>query len=83
MGTQWPSLIQALVRRHSEKPEVFRQTIESYFPTLPRIELHARCAVARPGWDVWGLEAPAHDESNRIEGAADSQGELEAEGVKG
>jgi N6-adenosine-specific RNA methylase IME4 len=58
MGTQWSSLIQALVRRHSEKPEVFREMIEGYFPTLPKIELHARGPVARPGWDVWGLEAP-------------------------
>jgi N6-adenosine-specific RNA methylase IME4 len=46
------------VRRHSEKPAVFYEIIERYFPTLPKIELHARGAVARPGWDVWGLEAP-------------------------
>jgi N6-adenosine-specific RNA methylase IME4 len=58
MGTQWSSLIQALVRRHSEKPEVFCEMIEGYFPTLPKIELHARGPIARPGWDVWGLEAP-------------------------
>jgi N6-adenosine-specific RNA methylase IME4 len=62
MGTQWSSLIQALVRRHSEKPEIFREMIESYFPTLPKIELHARGPIARPGWDAWGLEAPAHEE---------------------
>ena len=59
MGTQWPTLIHALVRRHSEKPEVFRDMIDCYFPTLPKIELHARGAVLRPGWDVWGPEAAA------------------------
>jgi N6-adenosine-specific RNA methylase IME4 len=58
MGTQAPSLIEALVGRHSEKPAVFYEIIERYFPTLSKIELHARCAVARPGWEVWGLEAP-------------------------
>jgi hypothetical protein len=35
--------------------------IESYFPTLPKIELHARGPIARPGWDVWGLEAAGSD----------------------
>jgi N6-adenosine-specific RNA methylase IME4 len=58
MGTQAPSLIEAPVGRHSEKPAVFYEIIERHFPTLPKIELHARGAVARPGWDVWGLEAP-------------------------
>jgi N6-adenosine-specific RNA methylase IME4 len=59
MGTQWPSLILAPVGRHSEKPVVFCEMIENYFPTLPKIELHARGVVSRPGWDVWGLEAPS------------------------
>ena len=59
MGTQWSSLILAPVGRHSEKPEAFCEMIESYFPTLPKIELHARGVVSRPGWDVWGLEAPS------------------------
>jgi N6-adenosine-specific RNA methylase IME4 len=56
MGTQVPSVIEAPVGRHSEKPSVFYEVIERYFPTLPKIELYAR--GARPGWDVWGLEAP-------------------------
>ena len=58
MGTQAASLIAAPVGRHSEKPAVFYEIIELYFPSLPKIELHARSVVARPGWDVWGLEAP-------------------------
>ena len=57
-GTQWPSAIEAPVGRHSEKPAVFYEIIERYFPTLPKIELHARGATLRPEWDVWGLEAP-------------------------
>lgn len=55
-GEQWPSLLTEPVQEHSVKPEVFAQMIEEYFPNLPKIELNAR--RARPGWDVWGLEAP-------------------------
>jgi N6-adenosine-specific RNA methylase IME4 len=73
LGTQWPSLILAPVRRHSEKPEVFRRMIESYFPTLPKIELHARGPIARPGWDVWGLEAPGSDAFANVEGVGGRQ----------
>ncbi len=73
MGTQWPSLILAPVGRHSEKPEVFRRMIESYFPTLPKIELHARGPIARPGWDVWGLEAPGSDAFADVEGVGGRQ----------
>lgn len=56
LGTQFESLIRAPVGRHSEKPEQSYQIIETYFPTLPKIELNARCA--RAGWDAWGFEAP-------------------------
>lgn len=55
-GTQWPSLIIAPVGAHSEKPARFYELIESYFPTLPKIELNARSA--RSGWEAWGAEAP-------------------------
>jgi N6-adenosine-specific RNA methylase IME4 len=61
-GTQWPSVIAAPVGEHSEKPEIFAELIEAYFPTLPKIELNAR--IARPGWDRWGLEAPDEDETD-------------------
>jgi N6-adenosine-specific RNA methylase IME4/ParB-like chromosome segregation protein Spo0J len=54
MGTQFPSVIKAPRGRHSEKPEIFYQIIERYFPTTPKIELFAR--KARPGWRVWGNE---------------------------
>ena len=56
MGTQAMSLIEAPVREHSRKPDQAYEIIESYFPTLPKIELFAR--GARPGWDRWGAEAP-------------------------
>jgi N6-adenosine-specific RNA methylase IME4 len=56
MGTQWPSIVDAPPRRHSEKPDWAYKLIEAYFPSLPKIELNAR--AARPGWDAWGLEAP-------------------------
>src|SRR5271166_595143 len=75
MGTQWSSLILAPVGRHSEKPVVFYEMIENYFPTLPKIELHARGVVPRPGWDVWGLEAPSSAELGRVESAADGRDE--------
>jgi N6-adenosine-specific RNA methylase IME4 len=55
MGEQWPSLIDAPVMAHSEKPEVFFELIEEYFPTLPKIELNRR-GLPRPSWAAWGLE---------------------------
>jgi N6-adenosine-specific RNA methylase IME4 len=55
-GTQWESVIEAQVGRHSEKPEVFLEMIEQYFPNLPKIELNRRGAP-RPGWHAWGNEA--------------------------
>lgn len=56
MGTQFESVIDAPVGKHSEKPDQFYELIETYFPNLPKIELNAR--RARPGWDAWGNEAP-------------------------
>jgi N6-adenosine-specific RNA methylase IME4 len=55
-GDQWASALSVPRGRHSQKPEKFYEMIESYYPTLPKIELNAR-GPARPGWDVWGLEA--------------------------
>jgi N6-adenosine-specific RNA methylase IME4 len=61
MGTQWVSVIEAPTGRHSEKPAAFYELIESYYPSLPRIELNAR--AARPGWHRWGNEADADGEA--------------------
>jgi N6-adenosine-specific RNA methylase IME4/ParB-like chromosome segregation protein Spo0J len=55
-GEQYDSVIEAPRGEHSEKPEIFYELIESYFPNTPKIELNAR--KRRPGWDAWGLEAP-------------------------
>lgn len=55
-GDNWPSVLQAPVGRHSEKPGIIYDLIEAYFPNLPKIELNARSA--RIGWDRWGLDAP-------------------------
>lgn len=44
--------------RHSEKPEHFRNLIDSLYPTGPRIELFRR-GNAPGGWTVWGNEAAA------------------------
>lgn len=56
MGTQWDSLIECPLGRHSEKPEKFLELVEHYFPTLPKIELNRR-GPARAGWDAWGNES--------------------------
>ncbi len=45
-GTQWSSVIEAPVTGHSEKPEIFAEMIEEYFPTLPKMELFRRRAAA-------------------------------------
>jgi N6-adenosine-specific RNA methylase IME4/ParB-like chromosome segregation protein Spo0J len=42
---------------HSEKPEEFRQIIDTLYPHGRRIELFARKQVN--GWEVWGNECPA------------------------
>ncbi len=55
-GAQWPSVFIAPVGPHSAKPVRAYELIEAYFPNLPKIELNAR--ARRPGWDVWGAEAP-------------------------
>ena len=57
-GTQWPSVINAPIRQHSRKPDEAYELIETYFPTLPKIELNCRGA-ARSGWDAWGNEVEA------------------------
>ncbi len=41
-------------RKHSEKPEQFRQIIDSLYTSGARLELFARADA--PGWDRWGNE---------------------------
>jgi N6-adenosine-specific RNA methylase IME4 len=58
-GTQWKSAIEAPRSAHSEKPDFQYEFFETFFPGWPAIELNAR--RSRPGWKVWGLEAPADE----------------------
>lgn len=62
-GTQWLSVIDAPMGEHSEKPEIFYELIEAYFPNVPKIELNAR--RQREGWDAWGFEAPPDEDVPR------------------
>lgn len=54
-GEQWHSVIKSAVGEHSEKPEVFAELIEHYYPNLPKIELYRR-GEPRTDWKGWGLE---------------------------
>jgi N6-adenosine-specific RNA methylase IME4 len=65
MGDQWASVLDASPLRHSEKPALFHQLVEAYFPSLPKIELNAR--AARDGWDTWGNEAPQESMAARMD----------------
>lgn len=65
-GEQWDSVIEAPAGAHSVKPDKGYELIESYFPSLPKIELNAR--RARDGWDAWGLEAPEVADAEATEG---------------
>jgi ParB-like chromosome segregation protein Spo0J/N6-adenosine-specific RNA methylase IME4 len=59
-GTQWGSIIEAepaVKGLHSSKPDRFLEMIETYYPTIPKIELNRR-GPPRQGWDAWGNEAP-------------------------
>ena len=56
LGMQVSSVIEAPRGRHSEKPAIFAEHIERLYPNTPKLEMFAR--KARPGWDVWGNEAP-------------------------
>jgi N6-adenosine-specific RNA methylase IME4 len=59
-GTQWSSAIAAQAGRHSAKPPLYREIIETLFPTLPKLELFARGKPA-PGWEAWGNEVEPID----------------------
>ena len=54
MGTQPVSVIEAPASRHSVKPTIFQEIIESFFPNCVRLEMFARSK--RKGWDGWGNE---------------------------
>ena len=48
-----PSVFDAPVRAHSQKPDEFYALVERMYPSTRRVELFAR--TKRPGWgEVWG-----------------------------
>jgi len=83
-GTQWEDLVVEASTIHSRKPDFAHEWFEQFFPTLTKIELNAR--RARPGWSVWGNEAPDEDsseefqDSNQPKESADPAGSLRLPG---
>lgn len=56
-----PNLYREARDDHSAKPEWYARQIESFYPTLPKIELFRR-GEPRTGWSAWGNEvATAED----------------------
>jgi N6-adenosine-specific RNA methylase IME4 len=55
-STRAPSVMRERRGRHSAKPETSYRIIEAMYPDARKLEMFAR--AARPGWDVWGAEAP-------------------------
>lgn len=53
---QYPSIVSIKRGAHSEKPEIFREIIDTLYPHGKRIELFARKRVK--GWDVYGNQLP-------------------------
>ncbi|MGC2779765.1 MAG: MT-A70 family methyltransferase [Bradyrhizobium sp.] len=51
------STFSAPVGAHSEKPDNLHEIIEFHWPNVPKVEFNAR--RARPGWALWGNQAPA------------------------
>jgi N6-adenosine-specific RNA methylase IME4 len=51
------SVIFAERSEHSAKPAAFYELIERWYPTLPKLELFARCS--RDGWTPWGNQVAA------------------------
>lgn len=58
-GEQYSSLQPAPRGRHSEKPFLFHEIIDAYFPTVPKLEMFARGGTPLVGWTRWGNEAVA------------------------
>jgi N6-adenosine-specific RNA methylase IME4/ParB-like chromosome segregation protein Spo0J len=54
-GEQYDSVVQEMVGKHSVKPAVFAEMIETMFPRTKLLEMFAR--GSRAGWDSWGNEA--------------------------
>ncbi len=53
-GLRCPSVIESKRGRHSKKPEVVRELIESWFPEAKKLEMF--CRYPTVGWDAFGNE---------------------------
>jgi N6-adenosine-specific RNA methylase IME4 len=53
-----PQVIKAPRGKHSEKPAIFAELIQRWYPGIAKIELFCR-GPAWPGWASWGNEAVA------------------------
>ena len=56
---KWHSVLTEQVKRHSQKPEIAYQFIESIYPKVSKLELFARQkrkTLFGENWDVWGNE---------------------------
>lgn len=54
--TRFDSVFAVPKGEHSAKPAIVHEMIEAMYPKARRLEVFAR--AARPGWAVWGNEAP-------------------------
>lgn len=54
-GVRPASVISEPKSKHSAKPDIFRDQIEAFYPSLPKIELF--CRTPREGWAVWGNQS--------------------------
>lgn len=52
--SMWEQVYPHILLKHSEKPSIFREQIDTIFPTGDRIELFSRHIV--DGWDQFGNE---------------------------
>jgi len=62
MGDQFDSAIEAPKGEHSKKPDFAHLFAETFFPSLPKVELNAR--HHREGWLQWGNEAPETEQQS-------------------
>jgi N6-adenosine-specific RNA methylase IME4 len=64
------STFSAPVGGHSEKPDNLHEMIEFHWPNTPKVEFNAR--RRRPGWEVWGYDAPKIADDGEMPSAVDT-----------
>jgi N6-adenosine-specific RNA methylase IME4 len=53
-GQRCSSMFEIVRGKHSEKPELFREKLDLWYPNAKKLEMFAR--KQSPGWDVFGNE---------------------------